>query len=101
MNKNSLKSSISIAVIAAFTLSLGLSGCAGSKKRAAQESVTQNAKAKNERKSRSGEELPVDITRPPVTIGEERDIVVESNPDETISFEEWKRRQEAAQSKTP
>lgn len=35
----------------------------------------------------------VDITRPPVIIGAERDVVVESNPNETISFEEWKRQQ--------
>ncbi len=41
---------------------------------------------------------PADMTRPPVTIGAEREIVVESNPDETISFEEWKRRQEAGAS---
>ncbi len=41
---------------------------------------------------------PADMTRPPVTIGAEREIVVESNPDETISFEEWKRRQESGAS---
>lgn len=35
-----------------------------------------------------------DMTRPPVTIGAEREVVVETNPNETISFEQWKELQD-------
>ena len=67
-------------------LAIGLTSCAG--KRAAKAETAEAAK--------NGQ--PVDMTRPPRTIGVEREVVVESDPNETISFEEWKRRQDAAAS---
>ena len=66
--------------IAALLVVLLIAGCAG--KRAAK--ADQNSEQKT---------TSTDMTRPPTTIGDDRKIVVESNPDETISFEEWKRRQ--------
>jgi hypothetical protein len=35
----------------------------------------------------------VDITRPPVAIGSEDEIIAESDPDKTVSYEEWKKKQ--------
>ena len=70
-------------------VAIGVSSCAG--KRATD--------SKSEKAAKQVEQI--DITRPPQTIGAEREIVVEQNPNETISFEEWKRRQEAATKAEP
>lgn len=58
--------------------------CAGGAKKTATEGASQEAAKQSQ----------TDMTRPPVTIGAQEKIVVESNPDETISFDEWKRKQE-------
>ena len=34
----------------------------------------------------------VDITRPPVTIGETDAIEAEGDPDKTVSYEEWRKK---------
>ena len=44
----------------------------------------------------SVDSLPqVDMTRPPNTIANIEDREEEGNPDETVSFEEWKKKQES------
>jgi len=68
------------------TLTVGLQACAGSRA------------AKQEKSAAKASAAQTDMTRPPQTIGVEREVVVEQNPNETISFEEWKRRQEAGAS---
>lgn len=54
---------------------------------------SSNKLLKRSDKSESASTEQADITRPPVAIGAKREVAVETNPDETISFEEWKRRQ--------
>lgn len=71
-------------------LALGLQSCAGKKDAKPEEQATAKDAVDQ-----------LDMTRPPRTIGVEREIVVEQNPNETISFEEWKRRQEAGSSESP
>lgn len=58
--------------------------CAGGAKKSDAENLSEE----------SAKQAQTDMTRPPVTIGAEEKIIVESNPDETISFDEWKRKQE-------
>jgi hypothetical protein len=60
--------------------------CAGGAKKTAQAAESEAASSAQS-----------DMTRPPVTIGAQQKIVVESNPDETISFDEWKKRQTEAE----
>lgn len=44
----------------------------------------------------SVENLPqVDMTRPPNTIANIEDREEEGNPDETVSYEEWKKKQDS------
>ena len=60
-------------------LATALIGCGGNKKAAETEVVAKQGP---------------DITRPPQTIGtqEDRQVVEERNPDETISFDEWRKK---------
>ena len=70
-----------------FTISLAglfciavLSGCGGGKRGA--------TKAAEEAANKP------DITRPPVLVVDKSDEVVESNPDETVSFDKWQTEEE-------
>lgn len=63
---------------------LMLSACAG-KKAATNTDSTNSAK----------QGTVADITRPPQMIKGEKEVVEESNPDETISYDEWRKRREA------
>lgn len=64
--------------IIVIALSLFLSACAG------------------KRKADSGDGSPVvDMTRPPELVRDISEQQVESNPEETISFEEWRKEQDA------
>lgn len=64
-------------------LALSLSACTGKKVSAEDASASEPEAGK----------VQADITRPPTTIGAQREVVVETNPNETISFEEWQRQQ--------
>lgn len=74
-------------------LAFSLSACTG--KKVGEESASASAPQSDEvqpDKASSGK-VQSDITRPPTTIGAQREVVVETNPNETISFEEWQRQQ--------
>lgn len=79
INMNKSRKAIVVLLVAIL-----VAGCAGKRAAKAEAESAQSGSQKT---------MPQDMTRPPTTIGAERKIVVESNPDETISFEEWKRRQ--------
>lgn len=64
-------------------LAFSLSACSG--KKVDEESTSASAP--------QSDKVQSDITRPPTTIGAQREVVVETNPNETISFEEWQRQQ--------
>ena len=50
----------------------------------------------SDKQQASAENKPqVDMTRPPNAIGNIEDREEEGNPDETISYEEWKKQQES------
>jgi len=77
MNRNKARlGAITLAVLAV-TL---LTACAGKK------TTTEATQTK---------ETVADITRPPQTVKREREVVEETNPDETISFDEWRKRRQA------
>lgn len=86
MNKNSLK--ILVILLAATQIA----ACAGGAKKAAGADSDKASSADPQKTA------PTDMTRPPVTIGTQNRVVVESNPDETISFDEWKKQQEVEKS---
>ena len=76
-----MKSSIRftpLGLILAIVLLSSLSACAG---RAAKNKVADENSAQI-----------VDITRPPETIGNAEVGEVESDPDETVSYEEWQKK---------
>lgn len=73
-NANSFSKLLLCLLVAAF-----LSAC-GAKKLAPEEATTANTK---------------DITRPPTVVKTQAPVESESNPDETISYDEWRRRREA------
>jgi hypothetical protein len=77
-----------LALLLITMLAVGLTACGGKRT------------AKPEQTAANGSQ-PVDMTRPPKTIGAEREIVVESDPNETISFEEWQRRQQEGTETAP
>jgi len=50
----------------------------------------------SDKQQTSAENQPqVDMTRPPNAIADREDREEEGNPDETISYEEWKKKQES------
>ncbi len=49
---------------------------------------------KNKAKETAGAEPTIDMTRPPVTIKGVSATEDESNPDETVSYEKWKKDRE-------
>lgn len=68
---------IKISLIAASCLVL--SACGGSKKTPVQVDAANST----------------DITRPPVIVKDEKAVEAEKNPEETISFDEWKKKRDA------
>lgn len=68
-------------------LCIATSACGGSKKSPDTTNVVKGS----------------DITRPPVVVKNNRAIEAEKDPEETISFDEWKRQRdaEAANTDTP
>ena len=77
-----MKSSIRftpLALLIAILLLSSLSACAG--RAAKNKAADQNAAS------------IVDITRPPETIGTAEKVEVEGDPDSTVSYEEWKKKQ--------
>jgi len=77
MNQNKTRLGAITLVVLAVTL---LTACAGKK------TTTEAAETKD---------AVADITRPPQTVKREREVVEETNPDETISFDEWRKRRQA------
>lgn len=65
-----------------------LSSCAGKK------NVVQENDVEKQQTAVAG-----DVTTPPNSLENSVEAIEESNPDETVSYEQWKRKQEAEQSK--
>lgn len=64
--------------LVSFFVASTLMGCAGNKKSTSDEQLAKQGP---------------DITRPPQTIGtQDRQVAEERNPDETISFDEWRKK---------
>lgn len=86
-NRHFTQRSLLAALVLSFTLSITLGACGGNKK-AVAENATEGATS--------------DITRPPQTIVG-RQEVQERNPEETISFDEWRKRrlEEQRKQQTP
>ncbi len=77
MNQN--KARVGVVILMLFA-GMMLSACAGKKTKA---------------NSSESEQPVADITRPPQMVRAEQEVVEESDPDETISFDEWRKRRQA------
>ena len=80
-----IKITNSLPKLTVLILLAGLMTACGPKRVAPEEAVVANTK---------------DITRPPSVTKDRAPSETESNPDETISYDEWRRRREAQQIET-
>ena len=80
MYRTMIKSANSFSkILVCVAVAVSVSAC-GSKKVAPTEAAIANSN---------------DITRPPKIIKEQQPVETESNPNETISYDEWRRRRDA------